>query len=324
VPASGTPGASTISVPASGDLQTAIDRAAPGDTILLEPGATYVGNFVLPVKPGAAYITIRTATPDAALPGPTARIAPAQAPLLAKLQSPNGHAALATEPGAHHYRLLFLEFLPNARGAGDIIQLGDGTATQYALADVPHDLEIDRCYIHGDATFGQKRGVSLNSASTSITNSYIADMKAVGVSAQAISGWNGPGPYTIVNNYLEAAGENVLLGGADPSIANLVPSDVTLRLNYLNKPPLWRTQNWKIRTLIELNNAARVTIDSNVLEHNGTIDQTTTRTAPRRGYVSSMCSSRTTSFATPQRVSAFSTWTGPPATSWCATTCSPI
>src|SRR4029077_17730711 len=154
----------------------------------LQAGATYVGNFVLPVKNGAAYVTIRTATPDTFLPGTGARIDPAQAPLLAKIHSPNANAALATMAGAHHYRLLFLEFLPNARGAGDIIQLGDGTAAQYALADVPHDLEIDRCYIHGDAVFGQKRGISLNSASTSITNSYIADIKAIGVSSQAISG----------------------------------------------------------------------------------------------------------------------------------------
>ena len=42
-----------------------------------------------------------------------------------------------------------------------------------------------------------------------------------------------------------------------------------LRLNYLNKPPLWRTQDWRIGNLITMGNAERVTIDSNVLEHNG-------------------------------------------------------
>jgi peptidase C25-like protein len=268
-PDNSTPGARTISVAAGGDLQAAIDAAAAGDTIQLQAGKTFVGNFVLPVKSGAAYVTIRTATPDALLPRSAARIGPAQAPLLAMIRSPNARAALTTQPGAHHYRLLFLEFGPNARGAGDIIQLGDGSAAQSALARVPHDLQIDRCYIHGDATFGQQRGISLNSATTSITNSYVADIKAVDVSAQAISGWNGPGPYTIVNNYLEAAGQNVLLGGAGASIPSLAPSDVTMRLNYLNKPLQWRSQHWLIKNLLELNNAARVFIDGNVFEENG-------------------------------------------------------
>jgi len=47
VPASAQTGA-IISVPSGGSLQAAINAAAPGDTIQLQPGATYSGNFVLP------------------------------------------------------------------------------------------------------------------------------------------------------------------------------------------------------------------------------------------------------------------------------------
>ena len=39
---------------------------------------------------------------------------------------------------------------------------------------------------------------------------------------------NGSGPFLIQNNYLEGAGENVIFGGGDPSIANLVPSDIQI------------------------------------------------------------------------------------------------
>ncbi len=263
-------GPHTIGVAANGDLQSAINRASAGDTIALEPGATFVGNFVLPAKSGANDVTIRTATPDALLPGAAARIDASNAPLLAKIQSPNGRPALSTAPGAHHYRLLFLEFKANANGAGDIVALGDGSTAQQSLGDVPHDLVIDRCYIHGDARLGQRRGISLNSASTSIVNSYIADIKATDATAQAISGWNGPGPFTIVNNYLEAAGSNFVLGGADAANAGLVPADVTFRFNYLSKSVAWRSQGWRIKNLIELRDAVRVSIDGNVLEHNGT------------------------------------------------------
>ena len=83
--------------------------------------------------------------------------------------------------------------------------------------------------VRGDPAKGQKRGIALNSASTTIRNSYIGDIKAVGQESQAIAGWNGPGPYTIENNFLEAAGVNILFGGADPAIPDLVPSDITIR-----------------------------------------------------------------------------------------------
>ena len=71
-------------------------------------------------------------------------------------------------------------------------------------------------------------------------NSYISDIKAVNADSQAINGYNGAGPFTIENNYLEAAGENVLFGGADPAVTNLVPSDIVLRRNHLFKPLAWR------------------------------------------------------------------------------------
>ncbi len=94
-------------------------------------------------------------------------------------------------------------------------------------------LIIDRCYVHGDPDVAARRGVDLNSKHTAIVDSYFSDWKEPLDDAQAIAGWNGPGPYKIVNNYLEASGENVMFGGDDPTITNLVPSDIEIRLNYM-------------------------------------------------------------------------------------------
>ncbi|HEV3060492.1 MAG TPA: hypothetical protein VGY48_19765 [Vicinamibacterales bacterium] len=259
---------STITVNAGANLQAAINAAKPGDTLLLAAGATFSGNYVLPAKSGTAYITIRSSAPDSALPGGSTRIGPTFAPNLPKIQSPNSASALVTAPGAHHYRLQCLEFLANYQGLGDVIALGDGSNAQNTLASVPHDLIVDRVYIHGDPTFGQKRGISLNSASTSIVNSYIGGIKSDGQDSQAVAGWNGPGPFTISNNYFEAASEDFLLGGADPSIPNLIPSDITFTQNYLTKQLVWRSQsNWNVKNLIEIKNAQRVTIDGNTIEY---------------------------------------------------------
>jgi hypothetical protein len=135
------------------------------------------------------------------------------------------------------------------------------------VSQLAHHLVLDRVYIHGDPTAGQKRAIALNSGYTEITNSYIADIKATGADSQAICGWNGSGPYLIENNYLEAAGENVMFGGADPVIHGLVPADITVRRNTLSKPVDWKSANWSVKNLFELKNARRVLVEGNVLEN---------------------------------------------------------
>jgi hypothetical protein len=237
--ASATPAdAATITVNAGGSLQTAINTAQPGDTILLQAGATFTGNFTLPAKSGTSYITIRSAAADSSFPGPSSRIDPRYASLLPKIRSANTASALTTAAGAHHWRLQFLEFQANSGGLGEIIRLGSSSAT--SAASQAHHIVIDRVYIHGDARLGIKRGIALNSGDTTIINSYISDVKTVGQDSQAICGWNGPGPYRIENNYLEAAGENVMFGGSTPAIPNLVPSNITLRRNHFTKNLAWR------------------------------------------------------------------------------------
>ncbi len=233
--------AATVFVAAGGDLQAALDAARPGDTILLQEGAEFVGSFVLPAKTGDQWITLRTAAPDTVLPRTGTRIRPSHAPLLARLRSPSAvDAALRTAPGAHHWHIAYLEFGANYQGNGDIVQIGDGSSAQDSLDKVPHHIVLSHLYIHGDPWFGQKRGIALNAAAVTIRDSHIADCKGVGQDTQAIGGWNGPGPYTIENNYLEAAGENVIFGGADPSIPSLVADGITFRGNYLSRPMAWR------------------------------------------------------------------------------------
>jgi uncharacterized protein (TIGR03437 family) len=270
--------AATLTVPAGGDLQKAINAAQPGDTIVLAAGASFIGPFTLPNKGASTeWITIRTSTIDSALPSATARISPADAPLLPKLLSAGlTESALQTAPGAHHYRLIGIEIRTVNADAlvYDLVKLGDGSSAQNTLEKVPHHLILDRCLITAFATQTLKRGVSLHSAETSIINCYIAGFKSAEQDSQAIGGWNGPGPFHIINNYLEAAGENIMFGGATPSIPGLVPSDIEIKRNYLFKPLSWRKgeasyagTRWSVKNLFELKSARRVLFEGNVLEN---------------------------------------------------------
>ena len=263
-------GGRTIHVKAGESLQAAIDAAAPGDRITLEPRAIYEGPFRLRAKDGSGWIVITTA---AQLPPRGQRVAPSHAAQMPRLVASSGHMVVEALPGAHHYRLVGLEISPaDGTYLTNLVQLGDAEKSADAQ---PHHIVIERSYLHGDPKKGARRGVALNSRHTAIVDSHLSDFKEVGVDSQAIGGWNGAGPFRIENNYLEAAGENVMFGGADPTVADLVPSDIVVLRNHLAKPMRWKKDDpayegteWAVKNLLELKNARRVLIEGNVLEYN--------------------------------------------------------
>ena len=264
--------APTRVVSAGDNLQNALDDARPGDVIALQPGAVFSGPFTLPNKSGNEWITIRTNTPDGAFPPPGTRVNPSHARLMPVIES-GADVAITAEAGAHHYRFVGIEVRPKSGiFIYSLIMLG---ASANSVDELPHHIVLERCYVHGDRKAGGRRGVALNSLHTAVIDSYIADFKEDGADSQAICGWNGPGPFAIVNNYLEAAGENVMFGGTDPDVNNLVPSDIEIRGNHFVKPLTWKKESpnyagthWSVKNIFELKNARRVLVDGNIFENN--------------------------------------------------------
>ena len=266
------PTGNRIRVNQGDDLQAALDAAQRGDIILLAPGATFTGDYFLRAKPGTGWITITT---DVTLPSPGTRMTPAIASNLnlARVQSakdwgPTFQTDVSAD--ASYYRIMGLEITfpdrDSQNGNGSIINFGH---KWHGASEVASNLILDRVYIHGYPHRITKRCVTLNSAWSAVIDSYLQHCHSNRQDSQAIMGWNGPGPFKIVNNYLAGGAENIVFGGADPSIPNLTPSDIEIRRNHFEKPNNWVTlPTVMVKNLFESKNSRRVLIEGNVFEGN--------------------------------------------------------
>ena len=250
-----TPGIVTI-VPAEGAVQAAINAAKCGDTIQLQAGATFTGNFTLPSKNCDArhWIIIRSSAPDESLPVEGKRINPCYAGVAwlrgrpafncnsaRKVMGSKSLGPLTLASGANHYRL----------GPGLEITRPVGTGIYYGLVgknsnDPADHIILDRDWVHGTAQDETARGFFMSGIIfAAVIDSYFSDFHCTAVigactDAQAIAGGTGKlsqGIWDIENNFLEAAAENILFGGVLANSAT--PTDITIRHNHLFKPMTW-------------------------------------------------------------------------------------
>ncbi|MBI2220096.1 MAG: PKD domain-containing protein [Acidobacteria bacterium] len=243
--------AAQLYVPAGASIQAAADIALPGDEIVLEAGATYSESITLRDKGDGAPITIRSSAPL-----PDRRIAPGDRALLPSVGSTSSLPAVSIT--GRNWRLVGIAFRANTNGDGDVISV-TGSAANTVL---------DRLLIEGGAS-GQKRGVAMNAGAITVMRCYIANIWRSGQDSQALAAWNGPGPFTITDNFLEAASENVLFGGADSSSPDRMPADILVEGNHLTKNLAWKGTTGKgVKNLFELKAARRVTVRNNRMEHN--------------------------------------------------------
>lgn len=252
-----------VNVNAGQSLQAALDNALPQDLVALEDGATFEGSYRLHGKFGQAVLVRSRGS------YPTGRVTPLLAGAFATVRAPAGGVpAFYTDPGTEGWILSCLNLPGNPEGFGDIIRLGDGSAAQTRLEDVPSRFVLERLYMHGDPVKGQKRAIALNCGTAMIMDSHICEIHMGGQDSQAIQCSNGPGDHAIIDNYLEAASEIVLYGGNDAAIPNLVPTGVTVEHNSFVRPPSYRGKGWNVKNLFELKNAKSVGVRNNLFRGN--------------------------------------------------------
>jgi hypothetical protein len=300
------PGARKL-VAAGANLQQALNNAHCGDTLLLQAGATFTGNYSLPAKACDAqhWIVIRTSAPDSALPGEGTRISPCYAGLASLPGRPRFPCGTPTKVMA---RLVATTAGPLTMASGsNHYRIGPGleitrpsTSSIYANLIVAsgsvNHIVIDRDWIHGVPQYDTMRGVILSGITyAAIVDSYLTDFHCAAVigacvDSQAIAGGTGSHPqgiWKIHNNFLEGAAENILFGGVKTN--SVTPADIEISNNHMFKPLTWmpgqpgfvghpnsdttkcaKTPGYcpfVVKNLIELKNAQRVLLEGNILEH---------------------------------------------------------
>jgi hypothetical protein len=290
-----TTGYTVVNVP-PGSLQVALNSAScsPNGTILQLPrGSVDKEAITLPHKACTSGKWIIITTAGVSLPAQGTRLDPSGfVGQIARLtQAASGESTIQTEHNSpvNHYWLAGLEIEQTAPIVYMTIDIGAYATTPDQL---PSNIVIDRCYVHGKATNDVQRDILLNGSNLAVVDSYVSEAHWLGEDAQAISTWDGSGPLKITNNFLEGSGENVLIGGA-VALPELVPSDIEIRSNYFHKPLPWRKADpsyggipWTVKNLLEFKNAQRVLVDGNILENNWTMAQTGTAVlyTPRAEY----------------------------------------
>src|SRR5678816_3204690 len=119
----------------------------------------------------------------------------------------------------------------------DTVIVGDFAATDAATQ--PDGVTFRQCVVQAGAKGGH-RAFALHGKNLSILESRVLNFFEIGRESQAVWIHNGPGPYLVENNYLEASGENIITGGDTINIPNCIPSNVTIRGNHCFKPDSWR------------------------------------------------------------------------------------
>jgi hypothetical protein len=271
-----TTGSNCIRNVPSGDatsFQNAIKAATCGDTIVLVAGSTYSGNFTIPSTSCSGWIEVQSSALGS-LPSPGNRVGPSNATNMPVISTPNVSPAIAFLPGSNHWRFMGVEITTSYSNSNYtlywLVGMGfqsDNSTAVTVQSQLPNQIIFDRCYIYGSTVTPIQHGLNANTQAFALVDSYCDEIVDNGADSQCVTAYNGSGPFLIQNNFLQALGENILWGGADPAIASLVPSDITIIGNVFQKNVAWQGVFTGAKNLLELKNAQRVLVDGNVFQY---------------------------------------------------------
>ena len=122
------------------------------------------------------------------------------------------------------------------------------------------NIVVDRCYFTAAPFDNVRRAIGMHGSNITVRNSFIERAKDNSTDAQAIVSYNGTGPYTVENNFLEGSTENLMFGGAIGGVISNPPldengvtsADISVRFNYMGKNPArYKLEKWRPGMYVE-------------------------------------------------------------------------
>ena len=278
------------------DLQNALTNSAPGDIILLTPGAVYslqsLGrHFHYPQKANpnnqwiylasSPYVT-QTTCP---VSPPGTRVNPAKEEVcMGQIVAYDVNTALMLDPGANYLRIVGVEIYTTSTHGEDPNHTPwpiNGWTYNLITGQELNNITLDRVYIHGSDAEDIQEGFETYDGSTyiAVVDSEISDIHLYAVESQAFLTYASLGPFKLDNNRLSASGENLMFGGAGahqpPPYNTQVPSDITITNNLLDHPLSWiqyttgaKPYKWVLKNNAECKSCQRVLFDQNTIQNN--------------------------------------------------------
>jgi hypothetical protein len=275
-----------INVPADyATIQAAVNAAAPGDEIAVQPTYRETGTYggppvlTLPYKGNnTAWIWIHTAALSSLPPRGTRIDGDTHAQYMPKVVSPGGPTpAMNVANKANHYWITGLEFKsvnPSPQPITQLVAVGYGASQP---SDLPSYIVFDRDYFHGELNTAivVRGGLMILGNYVSVEDSVIRWIWA-GSHAQALWIAQGTG-IRVHNDYLDASSQNLFIGatwGGTNAIPDLA-QDITVTHTHIRKDPAFLNDpKWAgtaiYSTLFEMKSGLRVLLEGNILENTAT------------------------------------------------------
>lgn len=254
-----------VTVASDADFAVAVREAAPGTQILLDSSKVF---GPLQIPDGKSGLTIRPTGETVVL---ESRLGTPQA-----VEKPS----LSIGFRCRDIRLERLTFASTNQTTDQIqytlVRCGytaDNSREATTIEELPVRIEFTGCTFRGTKNGNTRIGLLGNARHLTVRGCIVREIHEVREDSQGILVNNSPGPIHIEGCDIQAAGENILLGGSVPKIPGLQLGDLTCVDNTLTKPLEWKGGPWACKNLFELKGCVRGYIARNRMANNWPANQ---------------------------------------------------
>lgn len=231
------------------------------------------GNNVVVFISKAIYDSMPAGTWAATVCPPKVRVKSTDLANLAFFEGVDPLGSFMVSGATNGWRFIGLRFgvATSIGSVSHLVSLGNGDESVQknpnGVRDYPSNVGLDRCWIDAHGSCDTRHALELQCANGYVIDSGWGDnIFVVNYSeSHGIVGYNGPGPFRIVNNRVVGGSQYVFFGGAASPCG--MPSDIEGRFNVCTRSATgWSGSARKVKCGVEVKKAANMLWEGNIVE----------------------------------------------------------